>query len=120
MKPMLGRWVIDVEATMQANAFHDEEARRLLRRELEANPFELEITDREYTSRGPVKTNWDLYTLAAVEGDTVTIRLKSPQSEAPGRERKVKLRVRDGRLVIRPMSTLPVVMTRPAPVSGSR
>ena len=112
-----GRWVADIEATLRVNP---PEARGEIRRDMEAHPLELEVTETDYISRTPTKTVWDKYNVVRVDGQTVEIELLAPAGEkepvattvpATG-ERHARLRVVDGRLMIRNKGWLTVVMSR--------
>ena len=101
MRPMLGDWIIDAEATLAANPRADAAMRDALRVDLRSNPFELQITDAAYVSRSSRKVIHDRYKATSVDGDAVTITLHN-DGDPPGRVRQSTLQLGDGRLFLRP------------------
>src|SRR5687767_1606578 len=77
MKPFLGRWVTDLEATLAENAFLRDEDLDAIRRDLAEYPFELEITDRHYVSHGRIKRIFDEYNVMCADVSGVWIALQS-------------------------------------------
>jgi hypothetical protein len=113
MRPMLGKWVVDLDATLAENAALPPDALEFARRDLTDYPFELTITDRDYVSRSWVKTNADHYSVVSVDGDTVTIALSAADgvNRRPGRT--TRLRVRGGNLLIDTGGPFTCVLSRP-------
>jgi hypothetical protein len=99
MKPMLGYWMTDLDATLRENAPLPAQARDAIREQLVVNPFELHITEEYYVSRGPIKTIKDRYTVTSVDGSMVTLKLIAVDYVAD-HDREALLRVRDGHLLI--------------------
>ena len=113
---MFGTWVFDLEATLAESPLYPEDVRATMRRDAEAQRFELRITDREYVSRSRSKTVADRYSVLAVDGDgTVTIALSAADDQPrEQRDRSATLRLReDGKLLIYTRGELTAVMSRP-------
>ena len=116
-QPMLGRWKIDVEATLHENPFLSNPDLAIIRRDLERNPFELEITPTSYTSRSALKTESDHYLVSDVKGGVVTLNLQSAEHDDDSHQRKVRLMIRDGSLIIRTGGSFSCVMI-PSPAAS--
>lgn len=114
MKPMLGDWVVDLDATLLENARLPDAVLAAIKRDLTQFPFELTITDHEYVSRSRVKTNADHYTVLEADGESVTIALSSADGAAAARGRTTRLRNRQGKLLIKGRGPVTVVMSRAA------
>ena len=100
MQPMLGRWVIDADATLAENQSLSARMKAALYDNLTKFPFDLTITDVDYISHSWVKTNADRYTVQDEDGAAVTILLKSADGVERGPNRLAVLSVRDGNLLI--------------------
>lgn len=115
MRPMLGRWVVDRDATLEENRTLPLDARDAIRKDLTEYPFELTITDRDYVSRSHALTIADRYVLLRADGPSVTILLSSADGVTRGGDREATLRVRDGKLLLNPgRGTFTAVLSRAA------
>lgn len=100
MRPMLGDWITDADATFASSTGLRPDARAALRQDLLANPFELQLTEDGYVSRSSHKVVVDHYDVARVEGEGhVWIALR-PRGDEP--MRRVELQLGDGRLFLGP------------------
>jgi hypothetical protein len=118
MRPMLGRWVVDLDATLAENPSLLEDEKDAVRKDLMTYPFELTITDQDYVSRSSAMTQSDRYHVLDVNGPSVTIALSSADGIERRADRKTTLRVRDGKLLIQTRPPITCVMSRPVTGGG--
>ena len=120
MRPMLGLWRVDLDATMSENASLPEAVREFIRRDLTTHPFDLTITDRQYVSVSRARTNVDLYSVVELNRPAATIAPTSADGVQRHADRRTTLRIRDGKLLIGTGTGLTCVMNRPATGGGEQ
>ena len=110
MKPMLGRWTVNVQATLARIHFY------LMR----SSPISGAILNKIHsncrlpppaTQAAARKTESDHYVVSDVRGGVVTLNLQSAEHDEDSHHRKVRLLVRDGTLIIRTSRWFSCVMT---------
>lgn len=116
MRPFLGMWSVDHDATLAQNADLPQDFRDELSQDLKRHPFDLELTPRDYISRSWAKTRHDTYTIDdVIKPGLVILNLKSAAGEPAGGNRHVKLHLRDGKLFINVNGGRTTVMSRASP-----
>ena len=118
MQPMLGVWLTDVDATVEANRAIGDERLGELMRGLQASPYTLEISKDRYVSRSRTLTRADHYTAIGYDDEEgVVIALEAVNGEESpidrrGQQRSARLLIRGGRLFIGPNEGVTIVFSR--------
>lgn len=117
MRPFLGRWIVDVDATVEASRALPNERLAAIAADLQFDPFSLEITADRYISRSQRLVRADAYRAIGFEDSgAIVIALTSSNGRepttAPGQFRSARLLLDGGRLFIGPNNGLTTVLRR--------